>query len=66
MDLISLFDHFDLSHINEVIFANGQITIQLSWTTSMLQFREYVKIIKEHKPNDILIKFDTFTIIITN
>lgn len=66
MNLISLFETFNLSNINNINFSNGQITIQFSWTLSMLQFREYVKIIKEHKPNDILIKFDTFTIIIEN
>lgn len=64
MDLISLFDHFDMSQISEVIYVNGQIRLQFSWTLSMIQFREYIKIIREHNPSELNIHYDKFFIII--
>lgn len=64
MDLISLFDHFDISQITEVIYVNGQIHLQFSWTLSMIQFREYIKIIREHNPSELNIHYDKFFIII--
>jgi hypothetical protein len=64
MDLIALFDHFELSQITEVIYTNGQIYLQFSWTLSMMQFREYIKIIREQNPSEIDIHYDKFLIIL--
>lgn len=66
MNLISFLATIDENHVSEMIFANGLIVIQFSWTINMLQFREYTRIVKEYKVTDVTVKFNTFTIIIAN